>query len=83
VSKRIREVLGELSAPCRACGWGLAVAVETRSAQRIRGWLRIAADRRVTRYENCLDCGVSTLVSTVNSTRVSSGNAIPPGYVAL
>jgi hypothetical protein len=83
VTERVREVLGEVDRPCRACGSGGLVAIETRSARRLLDRFRADPDRRVTRYDTCLDCGITVRVSTVNPRRVSGGDTIGPGYVAL
>jgi hypothetical protein len=83
VSERIREVLGELDRPCRACGSGSLIGIETRSAPRLRDRFRSTPDRRVTRYETCLDCHITVPVSTVNPRRTSGGDTIGPGYLAL
>jgi hypothetical protein len=74
--------MGELDHSCRSCG-GCLVAVETRSPRRFRDRLQIDPDRRVSRYETCLDCRSVALVRTVNPRRVSGGSVIGPGYVAL
>ena len=76
-------MLGEVDRPCRSCGSGCLVAIETRSASRLRDRFRIDPDRRVTNYETCLDCGTTVRVSTVNPRQVGGGDTIGPGYVAL
>jgi hypothetical protein len=84
VSERIREVLGEVDRPCRDCGSGSLIAVETRrSAPRWWDRFRTDPDRRVTRYETCLACHVIVPISTVNPRRTSGGDTLGPGYVAL
>ena len=83
MSQRIREVLGELDYSCRSCGDGCLVAIETRSARRFRDRFRADPDRRVIRYQTCLDCGTTIRLSTVNPRRVSGGDTLPPGHVEL
>ena len=83
VSKRVRKVLGEVDRPCRACGSGCVVAFETRSRVRLLDRFRADPDRRVTRYDTCLDCRTTVRVSTVDPRRAGGDDTIGPGYVAL
>jgi hypothetical protein len=84
VSARIREVLGEVDHPCHACGNGCAVAIETRPVSRLRDRFRTDRDRRVRRFETCLDCGTTVRVLPVNLRGVGGGDPLGgPGYVAL
>jgi hypothetical protein len=83
VSERIREVLGELDRPCRTCGSGSLIGIKTHSAPRWWDRFRVDPDRRVTRYESCLDCRTTVPVDTMNPRRTSGGDALGPGYVAL
>jgi ferredoxin-like protein FixX len=82
VFKRVREVLGEVDHRCLSCS-GCLVAVETRGAARWRDRFRADRDRRVTRYEVCLDCGGTVRIQTVNPRRVSGGDTLPPGWIPL
>jgi NAD-dependent dihydropyrimidine dehydrogenase PreA subunit len=82
VSERIREVLGEVDHPCHSCGYGCAVAVETRPVKRFRDRFRNDPDRRVRRFETCLDCGATVRVRPEKSGGVGGGNGRGPGYLA-
>jgi predicted molibdopterin-dependent oxidoreductase YjgC len=63
MSERIREVLGEVDHPCHSCGIGCAI--ETRPVKRFRDRFRNDPDRRVRRFETCLDCGTTVRVRPV------------------
>jgi NAD-dependent dihydropyrimidine dehydrogenase PreA subunit len=82
VSERIREVLGEVDHPCHSCGYGCAVAVETRPVKRFRDRFRNDPDRRVRRFETCLDCGATVRVRPEKPGGVGGGNGRGPGYLA-
>lgn len=62
VPKRNREVLGEVDHACLVCGGGCPVAIRTQPVLRFRDRFRIGVDRRVRRYESCLDCGSTVRV---------------------
>ena len=81
VSERVREVLGEVDHRCRSCS-GCVVAVETRSRKRFRDRFRADPDRRVMRYEYCLDCGSTVVTRAVDPRRIG-GNMPPPGDITL
>jgi NAD-dependent dihydropyrimidine dehydrogenase PreA subunit len=83
MSERIREVLGEVDHPCHSCGRGCAVAIETRPVKRFLDRFRNDPDRRVRRFETCLDCGTTVRVRPEKSRRVGGGDGLGRGYTAL
>ncbi|MCW2617772.1 MAG: hypothetical protein JWR28_921, partial [Modestobacter sp.] len=62
VSARNREVLGEVDHACLSCGGGCPVAIRTQPVLRFRDRFRPGVDRRVRRYETCLDCGTTVRI---------------------
>jgi hypothetical protein len=83
VSARIREVLGEVDHACHACGRGCAVAIETRPVTHFLDRFRRNVDRRVRRFETCLDCGTTVRVLPVTRNRVGGGDTPGAGWLAL
>jgi hypothetical protein len=83
MSARIREVLGEVSHPCHSCGRGCAVAIQTRPVTRFRDRFRRNVDRRVRRFETCLDCGATVRVLPESRRPVGGGDLFGPGYFPL
>ena len=82
MSERVREVLGEVDHRCRSCS-GCLVAVEIRGRKRFGDRFRADPDRRVTRYEYCLDCGRTVVIQPVDPRRGKGGDTPPPGFVPL
>jgi hypothetical protein len=62
VSPRNREVLGEVDHACLSCGGGCPVAIRTQPVLHLWDRLRPGVDRRVRRYETCLDCGTTVRI---------------------
>ena len=75
--------MGEVDHPCHSCGYGSPFAIETRPVRRFWHRFRNDPDRRVRRYETCLDCGTTVRVLPVTPRRVGGGDAPGQGHVAL
>src|SRR4051794_29883993 len=83
VPERRTELLGEVDHACHSCGGGCAVALETHPVPRFLDRFRRNVDRRVRRYETCLDCGTTVRVRRVNGPLASGWDPFDPGCSAL
>jgi hypothetical protein len=75
--------MGEVDHRCHSCGYGCAVAIQTRPVKRFRDRFWTGPDHRVRHFETCLDCGTTVRVRPAKPRPVGGGDLLGRGFPAL